>query len=223
MRYQFYSQQQSKLIVYFAGWGTPLQAVAHLTLPADYDLLLCYDYRSLELEFDFSSYQEVHLVAWSLGVWAAERAMQCVPLASATAINGTGLPKDDEFGIPQAIFTGTLEGLSPESRLKFERRMCRKADLAQYQAFEPRPFDEIQKELGVLNALVSANRIHGLIEWQRALISSGDKIMPPAHQHAYWQQQQVRTQELEGEHYPFLQFSSWLELIQAERASAEHQ
>lgn len=223
MRYQFYSQQQKKLIVYFAGWGTPLQAVAHLALPADYDLLLCYDYRSLELEFDFSLYQEVHLVAWSLGVWAAERAMQCVPLASATAVNGTGLPKDDEFGIPHAIFDGTLASLSPENRLKFERRMCSKADLAQYQAFEPRPFEEICEELSVLNALISANRIHGLIDWQRALLSRKDKIMPFAHQQAYWQQQQVKTEELAGEHYPFLQFDSWQALIQAGSDCAEHE
>lgn len=38
-----------------------------------------------------------------MGVWVAERVMQGYPLLSATAINGTGLPCDDQYGIPEAI------------------------------------------------------------------------------------------------------------------------
>ena len=57
MKTKFYDHQGEHLIVYFAGWGTPLDAVAHLILPTDHDLLICYDYQDLNLDFDFSAYR----------------------------------------------------------------------------------------------------------------------------------------------------------------------
>ena len=55
-------------------------SVSHLTLPDQCDLLSLYDYRTLELSDDladlpWSSYQTVTIVAWSLGVWAAEQVL----------------------------------------------------------------------------------------------------------------------------------------------------
>ena len=97
--------QGEHLIVYFAGWGTPLDAVAHLILPTNHNFIkFCYDYQDLKLDFDFSAYQQIRVVAWSMGVWVAERVLQGLTLQSATAVNGTGLPCDDSFGIPYAIF-----------------------------------------------------------------------------------------------------------------------
>ena len=80
MKTKFYDHQGEHLIVYFAGWGTPLDAVAHLILPTDYDLLICYDYQDLKLDFDFSAYQQIRVVAWSMGVWVAERVLQGITL-----------------------------------------------------------------------------------------------------------------------------------------------
>ena len=124
MKTKFYDHQGEHLIVYFAGWGTPLDAVAHLILPTNHNLLICYDYQDLTLDFDFSAYQQIRVVAWSMGGWVAERVLQGITLQSATAVNGTGLPCDDSFGIPYAIFKGTLENLAENTRSKFERRIC---------------------------------------------------------------------------------------------------
>ena len=118
MKTKFYDHQGEHLIVYFAGWGTPLDAVAHLILPTNHNLLICYDYQDLTLDFDFSAYQQIRVVAWSMGVWVAERVLQGITLQSATAVNGTGLPCDDSFGIPYAIFKGTLENLEENTRSK---------------------------------------------------------------------------------------------------------
>ncbi len=112
MKTKFYNHQGEHLILYFAGWGMPPDAVNHLILPENHDLLICYDYQDLNLDFDFSAYRHIRLVAWSMGVWAAERALQGIRLKSATAVNGTGLPCDDNFGIPCAVFKGTLENLT---------------------------------------------------------------------------------------------------------------
>ena len=48
-------------------------AFRHLEVPEQTDLWIAYDYRTLGFEETFAPYKEVHLVAWSLGVWVATR------------------------------------------------------------------------------------------------------------------------------------------------------
>jgi len=206
---KFYDHQGENLIVYFAGWGTPLDAVAHLILPTDHDLLICYDYQDLKLDFDFSAYQQIRVVAWSMGVWVAERVLQGITLQSATAVNGTGLPCDDSFGIPYVIFKGTLENLTENTRSKFERRICGdKVSFERYQQFSARPFNEIYQELTALFAMIQQDKRTDLIHWTNAWISSRDKIFMPANQHQYWASC-CAVQEIQGEHYVFSRFTHW--------------
>ena len=180
MKTKFYDHQGEHLIVYFAGWGTPLDAVAHLILPTNHNLLICYDYQDLTLDFDFSAYQ-----------------------------NGTGLPCDDSSGIPYVIFKGTLENLVENTRSKFERRICGdKVSFERYQQFSARPFNEIHRELTALFAMIQQDKRTDLIHWTNAWVSSRDKIFMPANQHQYWASR-CAVQEIEGEHYVFSIFTHW--------------
>lgn len=209
MKTKFYDHQGKHLIVYFAGWGTPLDAVAHLILPTNHNLLICYDYQDLKLDFDFSAYQQIRVVAWSMGVWVAERVLQGITLQSATAVNGTGLPCDDCFGIPYAIFKGTLDNLTENTRSKFERRICGdKVSFERYQQFSARPFNEIHQELTALFTMIQKDKRADLIHWTNAWISSHDKIFMPANQHQYWASR-CAVQEIEDEHYVFSRFTHW--------------
>ena len=209
MKTKFYDHQGKHLIVYFAGWGTPLDAVAHLILPTNHNLLICYNYQDLTLDFDFSAYQQIRVVAWSMGVWVAERVLQGITLQSATAVNGTGLPCDDGFGIPYAIFKGTLDNLTENTRSKFERRICGdKVSFERYQQFSARSFNEIHRELIALFAMIQQDKRTDLIHWTNAWISSRDKIFMPANQHQYWASR-CAVQEIEGEHYVFSRFTHW--------------
>lgn len=210
MKTKFYDHQGEHLIVYFAGWGTPLDAVAHLILPTNHNLLICYDYQDLKLDFDFSAYQQIRIVAWSMGVWVAERVLQeGITLQSSTAVNGTGLPCDDSFGIPYAIFKGTLDNLAENTRTKFERRICGdKVSFERYQQFPARPFNEIHQELTALFAMIGQDRRTDLIRWTNALVGSGDKIFMPANQHRYWTPR-CTVQEIDGGHYLFSRFTHW--------------
>ena len=209
MKTKFYDHQGEHLRVDFAGWGTPLDVVAHLILPTNNNLLICYDYQDLTLDFDFSAYQQIRVVAWSMGVWVAERVLQGITLQSATAVNGTGLPCDDSFGIPYAIFKGTLENLTENTRSKFERRICGdKVSFEGYQQFSARPFSEIHQELTTLFAMIQQDKRTDLIHWINAWVSSRDKIFMPANQHQYWASR-CAVQEIEGEHYVFSRFTHW--------------
>lgn len=207
------STPAAHLVVYFAGWGTPISAVSHLRLPEDHDLLICYDYQDLQLDFDFSTYDQIHLVAWSMGVWVANQVMSAIPLVSAVAINGTGLPCHDQFGIPCDIFEGTLAGLNEENRIKFERRMCGdKQTFAYYQSLpEQRDLQEIHAELTALYDMIKVKSSQS-IQWTRAWIAEQDRIFPMTNQLAYWQSISVNTQLVKGAHYWFLSCSHWADL-----------
>lgn len=217
MKTLFYRQNpphfSAELVVYFNGWGVSPSAIAHLGLPEQSDLLICYDYADLHLDFDFSPYKQIRLVAFSLGVWVADQLMKDVKLASATAINGTGRPCDAAFGIPPEIFKGTIDGLNEVNRLKFERRMCgAKYELDRYQALPLKPsLAEIQQELTALYEQITQTMPRSSIRWDYAFISSQDRIFPPQNQQAYWQQFSPQTQVkcLDCSHYALPYFQCW--------------
>ena len=217
----------NRLILYFAGWGTSPELVKNWQIPTGYDLLLCWDYRTFQLDsaqlnFDFSRYQHYHLVAWSMGVWAAEQCaeysfLQNVVLETSVAINGTPLLIDDEQGIPNAIFKGTLDGFNDLTRTKFERRMCgNRALLQQYQTFATRPTAEIKQELTAVNAAVLhsktlSSRISA-IKWQKAIVGTQDLIFPTANQLHYWQQSSAQIEQIAAPHFLFPLLNGWSEL-----------
>ncbi|OBX11203.1 hypothetical protein QV09_03510 [Gallibacterium salpingitidis] len=210
MKLQYNKQGCTDLIVYFAGWGTPPSVVQHLDNANKYDLLICYDYQDLVLEFDFSPYQNIYLVAWSMGVWVAEQVMQNVPLTKAVAINGTSYPRHDQFGISEAIFDGTLAGLDQSNRHKFERRMCQsKALLAEYQSLaDYRELDNIYQELACLSQYIRQLPPKKEFHWDIAWIGLQDRIFPAENQLAYWQDRsQIRT--IEAGHYLLPLFQQW--------------
>lgn len=212
MKIKFEDHQGENLLVYFAGWGTPIEAVSHLELAENYDLLICYDYQDLRLDFDFSRYQQIRVVAWSMGVWVAERVLQGIKLTSATAVNGTALPCDDEQGIPYAIFKGTLDHLNDSTRAKFDRRMCGdKANFAFYQAFPSRELQKIQQELTALFQATLQDKRTDLMEWTKAIIGTQDKIFPPHNQRQYWANRCL-VEEMAGAHYLFADFKQWSQL-----------
>lgn len=201
--------QTDTLLVYFAGWGTPAAIGATLT-PPHADVLLCHHYCSTTLDFDFSPYRRIGVLAWSMGVWVAERAMQGVRVDWAAAVNGTPLPRDDAFGIPCTVFDQTLARFNATNRAKFEQRMCAGAEsLAHYRALpEHRSTESLREELAFLHQAVQADRRTDLIRWHTAHIGAHDRIFPAAHQQAYWQNR-CRVQVFNGGHYPHGFWPQW--------------
>lgn len=138
-----------RLLLFFAGWSASPESFTGLKAENGTDIMLCYDYRDMTFHEDLSSYKEIHLIAWSMGVRMAELALAGkYALTTATAINGTPRPIDDNFGIPENIFRGTLDNLTAEGMKRFNRRMCGSRDiLAQHEKFPARPLEEVKDEL----------------------------------------------------------------------------
>ena len=116
------SAPTDRLVLYFNGWALSPIAVEHLGLPEGQDLLLLWDYRTDALDFDFSPYREIRLVAWSMGIWAADRFFAKHEelrsrVVSGTALAGTGSPsRVMPWASPEAFFQNDPRGLTEENR-----------------------------------------------------------------------------------------------------------
>lgn len=204
MKHVFIQRQHTpRLLLLFAGWGmdtTPFQSMER----AGSDLLVCYDYRTLTFDEELCrSYQEITLIAWSMGVWAATQLLQnsSLPITRCIAINGTPYPIDDLRGIPTAIFQGTLAGLNDATLAKFQRRMCGSASAyQQFLAVAPtRPIEELKEELQAI-ATGYATLPPATLPWESARVGSADRIFPAENQLRAWEGV-TPVREIEAAHY----------------------
>lgn len=195
---------RKEALLFFAGWGMDETPFMH-NLPPNKDLIICYDYRSLDFDSTLlSTYEGIYVVAWSMGVWAASQVLpdSNLPLKQSIAINGTPFPIDDMRGIPPAIFEGTLNNLNEATLQKFRRRMCGSGSA--FQAFleiaPQRPVEELKEELVAIGRQYSELPPSTFV-WNKAIIGESDHIFPPKNQEQAWQKYCNEIQRYDGAHY----------------------
>ncbi len=183
----------SRLLLIYAGWSTDASAFASLTCPG-YDIAVAWNYSELTAPALKRNYDEVVLIAWSLGVKAAELTAGALPLTLTMAVNGTPTPVSDVAGIPEAIYRATADELTEQSLAKFRRRMG-----ASGLPRGARTVESLRNEL-----LAFPTGGPAPFRWDRAVISDNDRIFPPANQEAAWN---GRTEivRIPGPHMPDFQ------------------
>ena len=169
-----------KLLVVVLGWAAdPTMVAGVVELRKDFDIVCIYDFREIRSLDTLGNYPEIHLIAWSYGVWAAEQILPEMDFASAVAVNGTPLPVDDEFGIQKKIFELTVNNINIS---KFEQRMC----FGMRETVKiRRPENECIDELRALQKYFQ-NPYKVSIKWSKAVVGGRDLIFPPEKQLKYW-------------------------------------
>ena len=203
MKYKWLNKRNNqKLIIFFNGWGMDEAVVAHLDF-CDFDVLMFYDYCSLDTDFDFdklSDYSQKYLIAWSMGVMIGT--LFDIKYDRKTAINGTLKPIDDKFGIPVRIYNFTLKGFSEAGAEKFIKNMFKEnCNLPKIN----RNFEEQKSELEALTHY-QANID---FKYDKVIIASEDKIIPTKNQVAFWNLEP----NLDSGHAPFNHYKKWSELL----------
>lgn len=202
-----------ELLVFFNGWAMDEKPFKHLSASNELDVLMIYDYTLLEELEDFSDYKAVHLVAWSLGVFAAAKVLAGREFASALAINGTLKPIDTGEGIAPAIFQGTIDSWSEIGRMKFNRRMCGVKYNKQFKAnFPARSVEDQKAELIALQKEIVNNPVPANI-FQQAIIGLGDKIFTRHAQENHWHNARIPMRIIDEPHYFFPALESWKEML----------
>jgi biotin synthesis protein BioG len=202
MKYKWLQKNNNtKLIIFFNGWGMDETVVSHLE-PANYDVLMFYDYNSLETNFDFkqfANYSEKYLVAWSMGVMIATNFE--INYNSTTAINGTLEPIHEKFGIHPKIYDLTIQGFNENGRKRFLKSIFdTNCNIA-----VQRDISEQKTELvAIKNYKANKN-----FKYNKIYISDNDKIIPTKNQIAYWN----KDTNIQSPHCPFPLFKTWEELL----------
>lgn len=194
----------SRVIIIFAGWGMDCNVFSGISR-SGYDVMVVWDYRSFHIDWDcVARYTEVCVLAWSLGVYVASQTTHAIDykITRRVAVNGTVSPVDDNYGIPEAVFTGTLSGLDERNLRKFQRRMCdSRESFDRFCAVAPRRgVDELACELEkILNSQILSLPPTG--RWDLAVIATGDRIFPPINQRRAWQHSGVGIRLVDGGHF----------------------
>lgn len=211
MNYRFiHTESSSRLLIIFAGWGMDSEVFSDIRRPG-YDIMVVWDYRSFYIDWSCtSSYSEICILAWSMGVYAASQSIQAIDkkITKKIAVCGTLKPIDDKYGIPEAIFNGTMQGLNPQNLRKFYRRMCANTnDFARFSQHLPsRQVDELKEEL---QAISDSQILHtpSHSRWDLAIIGREDRIFPPHNQKAAWLELGVAVEQYDDSGH-YLDFQS---------------
>jgi pimeloyl-[acyl-carrier protein] methyl ester esterase len=208
-------KQNQTCILFFNGWGMDEKAIAHLSFNG-FDLCIFNNYRSIDpIGDELGGYQNVILVAWSLGVWAAEQTIcqSDIRIHKSIAVNGTSRPVHDRYGIPRGVFETTLQGWNEANRIKFNRRMMGGTQaLNDQERFLPdRSVDDQKGELQAIYRF-HESEFPASFHWDVALVGEKDLIFSALNQRNWWTGR-TKIQETALPHFPFAGMQHWDQLI----------
>ena len=213
-------QGNTSCILFFTGWGmdpAPFQQIP----VRDHDLLIIYDYTHIQpldpVQLTGQSYKTLHLIAWSMGVWAAPFILQEVGewFKTATAMNGTLTPIDDQCGIAEATYDTMIDHFSRTALEDFYTSMFTQDDAAE-QFLSCRPKRSDQDLLDELRALKDHSIHYGPAPdcYRTKIVGSRDRVFSARNQVRCWGKD--RCTLLKVPHFPFYSWPSWDTIITGE-------
>ncbi|WP_144665987.1 pimeloyl-ACP methyl esterase BioG family protein [Campylobacter jejuni] len=203
MKYEFLCKNpdSKKLIVVFGGFASHPSHFSHLK--SDKNMILFYDYENFDLNFDFKAFDELFLIAFSMGVCVANRVLKELNFKQKIAINGTNLGIDKSKGIHPAIFKKTLQNFKLEHFKKalFKERKSLTKD------FIFKDEKALKIELEKLFDFALIKQEENLL-WDKVYSSKEDEIFPPnALKNSF-----KNLIFLDEPHFAFFHFKTWDEL-----------
>ena len=206
MKTKLRENNSNDLVVFLTGWGCDDNQFKNFS--SSKNLLLCWDYCTLDFEFDFSKYNKVSLLAYSAGVLVACLLKEKFPKFDKTiAVNGNPLMIDKKFGIDKKIIDLMLN-LNLDNCMDFISTylVYDKQDLKKFLATPSyRPFESSKQELLKLQGY--CNLKFTPMDFDKIILSDNDKIFNLSTQQEYFKDKYVLLKNA-SHHTPFLRFSS---------------
>ncbi|RTJ65770.1 pimeloyl-ACP methyl esterase BioG family protein [Campylobacter jejuni] len=203
MKYEFLCKNpdSKKLIVVFGGFASHPSHFSHLK--SDKNVILFYDYENFDLNFNFKAFNELFLIAFSMGVCVANRLLKELNFKQKIAINGTNLGIDKSKGIHLTIFKKTLQNFKLEH---FKEALFKeRKSLAKDFIFKDEKVLKI--ELEKLFDFALTKQEENLL-WDKVYSSKEDEIFPPnALKNSF-----KNLIFLDEPHFAFFHFKTWDEL-----------
>lgn len=196
MRVEFLhkNEDSKELILFFAGFASEPSHFKHLK--TQNNVLMVYDYRNFEFEFDLSFFENTTLIAFSMGVCVASKLLKNLHFKSKIALNGTNYGVNKKRGIAPSIFLHTAQNFKLEDFKK--ALLCERAE------FEFRKEKDLKEELLALYEFCKKDFAEDFT-WDRVYMSEQDLIFPNlALKNSY-----ENLISLKEPHFAFFAFDKW--------------
>ena len=213
MQTKLIRNNSENLIVFLTGWGCDDNQFRFMK-SSENDVLLCYDYTTLDLDFDFSKYKKHYLITFSAGVFVIGMLKDRLPEFEKTiAINGNPLAYDEYFGLRKEI-VDIFNGVTKETALDFRRKYIVYDD-EEFRLINSnqslRSFESCREELASLQKY--AFQKPPIIKFDKAILSDSDKIFYPSRQKEYWESVTECIYLEKSAHFPFFKLNNYDEII----------
>ena len=214
MKTKLIENNSNDLVVFLTGWGCDDNQFKNFS--SSKNLLLCWDYSTLDFEFDFGKYNKVSLLTYSAGVLIACLLQDKFPkFDKKVAVNGNPLMTDKKFGISKKIIDLMLN-LNLDNCMDFlstyivhdEQEMKKFLSTPSH-----RPFESSKQEITKLQEY--CNLQFEPMEFDKVILSDSDKVFNPNTQQEYFKDKFVLLKNA-AHHTPFLRFNSVNELFSLE-------
>ncbi len=214
METKLISNNSENLIVFLTGWGCDDNQFELLS-PKNCDVLICYDYSSLDFLFDFSQYKNFYLITFSAGVFMAGVLKEKFPIFKKTiAINGNPLAYDKYFGLSKEVIKAFSE-ISKENVFEFRRKylVYDEKEFIQFNRFQSkRTIESSREELFALQKYSQQEVVP--LDFDISILSDKDKVFNPSRQKEYWEKKAKKCIYLKNSgHFPFFRWNNYDEII----------
>ena len=211
MKMKLIENNSKDLVVFLTGWGCDDNQFKNFS--STKNLLLCWDYCTLDFEFDFSKYDKISLLTYSAGVTIACLLQDKLPkFDKKVAVNGNPLMTDKKFGISNKIIDLMLN-LNLDNCMEFISKYLI-YDEQEFRKFlstpSHRPFESSKQELIKLQEYCGLK--YKPIEFDKVILSDTDKVFNPGTQEEFFNGKYMLLKNA-AHHTPFLRFSSTEELF----------
>ena len=211
MQYFYTNNNSADLIVFFAGWGCDENQFTNLH--DEKDVLILYDYQNLELDFDFSKYENIYVLAYSAGVFVASIMANHIPnVRQKVALCGNPYLFDEILGLSAEIVQVFRE-ITLDNYLEFRRKYMVFSDeeYVKYNQLQSiRSIESCQNELDALQRLYQQNKLQINPAFDKAIVAENDLIFNLSAQKKFYQDKLVIVPN--ARHHIFFKFKSFEEM-----------
>lgn len=189
------NKNSKDLILFFGGFASKAEHFSHLK--SDKNVLMIYDYRNFNLSLNLTKFENITLIAFSMGVAVASRLLKQEDFRSKIAINGTNFGIDKKRGIHPAIFTKSAKNFNA---LHFKRAL-----FGEGKNLELENEALLKAELEALQEFLSKVPTNEAFTWDKVFLSKGDAVFPNEALKSCFSD----ITPINSPHFVFFAFESW--------------
>ena len=212
MQYFFQDNHSHDLIAFFSGWGCDQNQFTNLH--DSKDVLIIYDYQNLTLDFNFSGYENIYVIAYSAGVFVASILVDTLPnIRQKTAVCGNPYLFDDTLGMSKEK-VNVCQEITLDNYMEFRKKymVFNDEELERYNNFESlRTIESCKKELTALQKFYNAYKSRINPFFDKAVVAENDLIFDVQAQKDFYKDKLKVIKQ--ARHHIFFHFNSFEEIL----------